>query len=87
MQKAVGPTISRAVERLISSAIDYCNSDAIVAAAQAQFAELANHHDFYKGICCIPPQQTDFDSDPPEALPKSKWCKYCRKYAREAIDC
>jgi len=86
MQKTAGPRLSRAVERLISSAIDYCNADAMVVAAQAQFAELASRHDAYEGICCIPPQQTDFDSDPPRALPRSKWCKHCRKYEREAMD-
>jgi hypothetical protein len=86
MQKTVGLRTSRAVERLISSAIDYCRADAIVIAAQAQFAELARNHDSYNAICCIPPPQTDFDSDPPEALPESEWCEYCRKYAGEAID-
>lgn len=86
MDKIFQPRMSRVVERLISSAIDYCKADAVVASARAQFAELCRHHDPDDGICCIPPRQTDFDSDPPEALPKSKWCSHCRRYMKEAID-
>src|ERR1039458_4687508 len=86
MQKTLQPRMSRAVERLISSAIDYCKADSVVAGAQAQFADLRRHYDPYDCICCIPPRQTDFDSDPPEALPKSKWCSHCRRYMKEAID-
>lgn len=86
LPKAIVPRLDRAVERLISSAIDYCKADAIAVAASAQLTKLASYHDPYDGICCVPPAQTDFDSDPPEAKPRSKWCKYCRQYAKEAID-
>jgi hypothetical protein len=37
--------MSPAVERLIRSALDYCRADGILAAAQAEFAELCRHHD------------------------------------------
>lgn len=60
MPKFVGPRLDCAAERLISSAIDYYNEDAIAAAASAQFAELASHHYPYDGIYCISPAQRNF---------------------------
>jgi hypothetical protein len=56
--------ISRAKERLVSAAIDYCAADAVAVAARLQLSELASKHDPYDVICCIPPPQTDFDSEP-----------------------
>jgi hypothetical protein len=78
--------VQRASERLLSAAIDYCAADALSVRARKQLAELRSLHDPDQGICCIPPEQTDFDSDPPEALPRSNWCEHCKEYAKNGID-
>ena len=78
--------LARHAETLLSAALDYCSADELDMRGQAQIEQLRLKH-LGRDVCCIPPEQPyDPDSEPPKALPQSKWCKYCKEYARDVID-
>ena len=47
---------------------------------------LALEHDPYDGLCFLPRGPVFEGDDGREALPRSKWCKYCLEFAETSID-